>query len=65
MALNKLLTASAKLLAVRDRIEALKEEKQRLQAKIAAINDQLSSARADSDALIVEVKAEALDTVSP
>lgn len=65
MGLKALLDAAAAATAAKDRIQALKNEKDRLQLRLDSVNAELASARADSDAALAIIKAEAPGVVSP
>lgn len=65
MGLPALIKAANDLEEARDRIQALKDEKTRLQARIDAVNAELASARADADAAIAAIRAEAPGVAAP
>ncbi len=65
MGLPALIKAANDLEEARGRIQALKDEKTRLQARIDAVNAELASARADADAAIVVIRAEAPGVAAP
>lgn len=65
MALRDLIIAAQALESARQRIVELKAEKEKAQARIAAINDELAASRADSDAAIAKIKTEAVSVIVP
>lgn len=65
MALKDLIQAANALEAARNRIATLKDEKSRLQSRLDSINAELASARADADAAIVIIRAEAPTVTAP
>lgn len=65
MALKQLIRAALELESSRQRIDELKAERGRLQARLAEIVTELSAARTAADAAIVTIQAEAPTVAAP
>lgn len=65
MSLKDLIRAALTLEASRQRVDELKAERARLNGRLAEIVTELAAARADADASIVTIKAEAPTVAGP
>lgn len=65
MSLKDLIRAALTLEASRQRVDELKAERARLNGRLVEIVTELAEARADADAAIVTIKAEAPTVAGP
>ena len=65
MALKDLIRAALTLESARQRVDELKAERNRLNARLADIVAELAAARAEADSSIVTIKAEAPTVTGP
>jgi predicted nucleic acid-binding Zn-ribbon protein len=65
MSLKDLIRAALSLESARQRVDELKAERNRLNGRLVDITIELAAARADADAAIVTIKAEAPTVAGP